>query len=298
MPSVVAIFFFFFGFRTQRETARGQISERDHVRLRLRLRRSEGRGGLRAGAGVCSPRLPAEWASRRCAEPCNSAAKPQTSPPGKGRKTPAFFSKKGARRPAGAREAAPHRPPPGKGANGTLRGRSPRTPEGVAHGHPDKRRRLGSRRRRRPPVHRGRGSRRLRPTEGSVEAPQARKRGPAHGPGAPLLGARPREETSLSGGETPLLFPAGGPHTHGCRGRRGARGRAGGGPRHWQGRDDPGGCDGERSPAQSSADTARHRTRRVRRTVGREGGEQQSARPGLGPARSGSRTLNTTRSPL
>lgn len=133
-----------------------------------------------------------------------------------------FFSKKGARRPAGAREAAPHRPPPGKGANGTLRGRSPRTPEGVAHGHPDKRRRLGSRRRRRPPVHRGRGSRRLRPTEGSAEAPQARKRGPAHGPGAPLLGARPREETSLSGGETPLLFPAGGPRSSGarpCRGR-------------------------------------------------------------------------------
>lgn len=77
-----------------------------------------------------------------------------------------------------------------------------------------------------------------------------------------------------------------------------ASGRAGGGPRHWQGRDGPGGCDGERSPAQSSADTVRHRTRRVRRTVGREGGEQQSARPGLGPARSGSRASNTTRSPL
>lgn len=212
MPSVVAIIFFLFGFRTQRETARGQISERDHVRLRLR--RSEGRGGLRAGAGVCSPRLPAEWASRRCAEPCNSAAKPQTSPPGKGRKTPAFFSKKGARRPAGAREAAPHRPPPGKGANGTLRGRSPRTPEGVAHSHLDKRRRLGSRRRRRPPVHRGRGPRWLRPTEGSAEAPQARKRGPGTRPRSPTSGCPSkgrdvavwrRDAPPVPGGRAPLL---------------------------------------------------------------------------------------------
>lgn len=291
MPSVVAIIFFLFGFRTQRETARGQISERDHVRLRLR--RSEGRGGLRAGARVCSPRLPAESASRRCAEPCNSAAKPQTSPPGKGRKTPAFFSKKGARRPAGAREAAPHHRPPGKGANGTLRGRSPRTPEGVAHGHPDKRRWLGSRRRRRqrPPVHCGRGPRRLRPRRAARRLPKPGNAGPAHGPGAPLLGARPREETSLSGGETPLLFPAGGPRSSGarpCRGRAPPLARA----------RRPRGCDGKRSPAQSSADTARHRTRRVRRTVGREGGEQRSACPGLGPARSGSRASNTTRSPL
>lgn len=213
-------------------------------------------------------------------------------PPWKGAEDSGFFfSKKGARRPAGAREAAPHRPPPGKGANGTLRGRSPRTPEGVAHGHPDKRRRLGSRRRRRPPVHRGRGPRRLRPRRAAWRLPKPGNAGPAHGPGAPLLGARPREETSLSGGETPLLFLAGGPRSSGarpCRGRAPplARTRR------------PRGCDGERSPAQSSADTARHRTRRVWRTVGREGGEQQSARPGLGPARSGSRALNTTRSPL
>lgn len=226
MPSVVAIIFFLFGFRTQRETARGQISERDHVRLRLR--RSEGRGGLRAGAGVCSPRLDAGSASRRCAEPCNSAAKPQTSPPGKGRKTPAFFSKKGARRPAGAREAAPHRPPPGKGANGTLRGRSPCTPEGVAHGHPDKRRGLGSRRRRRrrPPVHCGRGSRRLRPTEGSAEAPQARKRGPGTRPRSPTSGCPSkgrdvavwrRDAPPVPGGRAPLLrraaVPGEGPAT-------------------------------------------------------------------------------------
>lgn len=291
MPSVVAIIFFLFGFRTQRETARGQISERDHVRLRLR--RSEGRGGLRAGAGVCSPRLPAGSASRRCAEPCNSAAKPQTSPPGKGRKTPAFFSKKGARRPAGAREAAPHHRPPGKVRMG---------PSGGGH---------LARLRASPTVTQTRGAgwgagggggggRPCTADEdlaGSVprraawRLPKPGNAGPAHGPGAPLLGARPREETSLSGGETPLLLPAGGPRSSGarpCRGRAPplARTRR------------PRGCDGERSPAQSSADTARHRTRRVRRTVGREGGEQQSARPGLGPARSGSRASNTTRSPL
>lgn len=129
------------------------------------------------------------------------------------------------------------------------------------------------------------------PQRAAWRLPKPGNAGPAHGPGAPLLGARPREETSLSGGETPLLFPAGGPRSSGarpCRGRAPPLARA----------RRPRGCDGERSPAQSSADTARHRTRRVRRTVGREGGEQQSARPGLGPARSGSRASNTTRSPL
>lgn len=209
-----------------------------------------------------------------------------------------FFSKKGARRPAGAREAAPHRRPPGKGANGTLRGRSPRTPEGVAHGHPDKRRRLGSRRRRRPPVHRGRGPRWLRPTEGSVEAPQARKRGPGTRPRSPTSGCPSKgRDVAVWRRDAPPV--PGGRATHArvqgaARGARPCRGRA---PPLARARR-PRGCDAERSPAQSSADTARHRTRRVRRTVGREGGEQQSARPGLGPARSGIRASNTTRSPL
>lgn len=228
MPSVVAIIFFLFGFHTQRETARGQISERDHVRLRLR--RSEGRGGLRAGARVCSPRLPAESASRRCAEPCNSAAKPQTSPPGKGRKTPAFFFPKKVH--GGQQEHAKllriaHRQgrvrmgPSGGGHLARLRA-SPTVTQtrgagwGAGGG--------GGR-----PCTAGEDLAGSVPRRAAWRLPKPGNAGPAHGPGAPLLGARPREETSLSGGETPLLFPAGGPRSSGarpCRGRAPSLARA------------------------------------------------------------------------
>lgn len=216
-------------------------------------------------------------------------------PPWKGAEDSGFFfSKKGARRPAGAREAAPHRPPPGKGANGTLRGRSPRTPEGVAHGHPDKRRRLGSRRRRRrrPPLHHGRGPRWLRPTEGSVEAPQARKRGPGTRPRSPTSGCPSkgrdvavwrRDAPPVPGGRAPLL------------GRAAVQGE---GPATGKGATAPEGVTARGAPHRARRTPCATARAESRRTVGHDGAEQRSACPGLGPARSGSRASNTTRSPL
>lgn len=149
-------------------------------------------------------------------------------PPWKGAEDSGFFFQKRCTKASGSARSCSASPTAREGANGTLRGRSPRTPEGVAHSHLDKRRRLGSRRRRRrrPPVHRGRGSRRLRPTEGSVEAPQARKRGPGTRPRSPTSG-RPskgrdvavwrRDAPPVPGGRAPLLrraaVPGEGPAT-------------------------------------------------------------------------------------
>lgn len=223
MPSVVAIIFFSFwiSYPTRNSARPNKREGPRQAQTQTQRRKGRPAGGSRRllaapprGVGVqevCGT-------MQLCGETPNK-------PPWKGAEDSGFFffPKKGARRPAGAREAAPHRPPPGKGANGTLRGRSPRTPEGVAHGHPDKRRRLGSRRRRRPPVHRGRGSRRLRPTEGSVEAPQARKHGPGTRPRSPTSGCPSkgrdvavwrRDASPVPGGRAPLL------------GRAAVRGRA------------------------------------------------------------------------